>query len=149
MKKQLAFICSQLWVIIINGRLHIISEANIDKLAYISPQLLEWKINEAEKCLHFPGLAGIRITVGFLVGAGWIACSFVGSVLVGSWKGSNDKQLILHVLVNMDSNKKTSFIIKQSYFSCPRENYSWINKISVCRDKNKIRAHEREQLGAL
>lgn len=74
-----------------NGRLCIISKADIDKLAYISPSLLKKLIKKAEKCLHFPGLAGIRITVGFLVGAGWTARSFIGSVFAGSWKGSNEK----------------------------------------------------------
>lgn len=81
--------------------MHIISKAGNDKSAYPYPRLLEKQTKKAERgCLHFPGLAGIRITVGFLVAAGWTALSFVGSVFVGSWKGSNEKQFILHVSVS-------------------------------------------------
>lgn len=60
------------------------SKADIDKLIQISPQFLEEQVRKTEKSLHFSGLAGIRMTVGFLVGAGAEALSFVGSVFVGS-----------------------------------------------------------------
>lgn len=45
-------------------------KGRVDKFAYIFPKLLKEASKKTEECLHFPGLAGIRITVGFLVVAG-------------------------------------------------------------------------------